>query len=140
MRSSFSDRKAAFAKGFVSAYLRVLQSILETNWSDCPANLEVVEQIVLARNRGQHGEHLSSFDVTHDGSTLEKYPSPYFVSPDERELFGEHWGASATFLMPTLEVTRKSLFSALDEVSKLADYIEDRLPIAWEWRNRQVCE
>jgi hypothetical protein len=51
----FGEAEKALAKkqGFVAAYIAVLGDILDTNWSDCPVRLDVIEQVVLARNRGQ---------------------------------------------------------------------------------------
>lgn len=41
---SFPDRKKAFKHGFLAAYLEVLGSILGSDWTDCPADLDVLEQ------------------------------------------------------------------------------------------------
>lgn len=63
------SEKKAFKKGFVAAYTGILDHILDTNWSDCPADLKIIEQVVLARNRGQHGGDLTSFYVSYPSST-----------------------------------------------------------------------
>lgn len=130
----FWDEKQAFKSGFVHAYLDVLEEILDTDWSDCPAKLDVIEQIVLARNRGQHGESVRDFDVTHDHSTMRKYPNPFFTNKEELESLPEWKDEGSTFLLPAVEVTRAKLFGALDEVEKLAEYIESRFGKAFEWR------
>jgi hypothetical protein len=133
---SFEEGKAAFKEGFVAAYLGVLRGILDTDWSDCPAELDVIEQIVLARNRAQHGDNLSSFDVTHDAAMLRNHPNLFFASEEESKRWAESGDSMSTFMMPALHVTRSKLFSALEEVEKLADYIERRLDKAWSWRAR----
>jgi hypothetical protein len=43
------SEKKAFKKGFVAAYTGILGYILDTDWSDCPADLKIIEQVVLAR-------------------------------------------------------------------------------------------
>jgi len=131
---AFRDERKAFKHGFVAAYMSVLGEILKTDWSDCPADLTVIEQIVLARNRGQHGADLTSFNVTHDGKMLEKHPQPFFASPDEREDWMREERSLASFLLPRIEVTRENLFAALEQVEMLAEWIDDNLDKAWTWR------
>lgn len=129
-----SERKA-FKKEFVAAYTGILGYILDTDWSDCPADLEIIEQVVLARNRSQHGGDLTSFYVPHDQHTLNKHPRPFFVSEHERELWmGDNGIATSRFLMPSVEVTREALFAAIEHVEKLADWIEGRMDKAADWR------
>jgi hypothetical protein len=132
----FKDKSAAFRHGFVAAYLGVLGPILETDWSDCPADRAVIEQIVLARNRGQHSEDFTSLQVTHDDTMLQKYPNPFFASEEERQAWSAAGEVQSTFLMPEIEVTREKLFDAVTEVEKLAEWIESRLDKAWDWRQR----
>lgn len=133
---SFKEGKGAFKQGFVAAYLGALRDIVDTDWTDCPADLDVIEQIVLARNRAQHGDYLSSFDVTHDPTMLKKHPNLFFATEEESKRWAESEESASAFMMPTLHVTRSKLFSALEEVEKLADYIERRLDKAWSWRAR----
>lgn len=94
----------------------------------------MIEQIILARNRGQHGETVHDFGVTHDHSTMKKYPNPFFANEEELQSLSEWKDEGSTFLLPAIEITREKLFSALDEVEKLAEYIETRLDKAYEWR------
>ena len=134
---SFGDRKQAFRKGFVPAYLGALEEILDTDWSNCSVDLDLIEQVVLARNRGQHGDDLTSFDVRYDEATLEKHPRPFFVSDDELSVLTSEQGSLASLLRPTLKVGAAQLSRALDEVDALAEWIESRLDKADEWRLRQ---
>jgi hypothetical protein len=134
---SFVDERKAFKHGFISAYLGVLGGILDTDWADCPADLTVIEQIVLARNRGQHGGDLTTFDVLYDWKMLEKHPLPFFVTADERESWIREEQNRPSFLMPSINVTRDNLFAALGHVEVLAEWIESRMDKAWEWRRRQ---
>jgi hypothetical protein len=129
------SKKKAFKKGFVAAYTGILGYILETDWSDCPADLKVIEQVVLARNRGQHGGDRTSFRVSHDQHTLDKHPRPFFVNEHERESWMEDDGtATSSLLMPSVEVTREALFAAIEHVEKLATWIEGRMDKAADWR------
>lgn len=133
----FEDNRALTKNGFVPAYLEALGEILDTDWSDCPAKLDVIEQIVLARNRGQHGADLMTLDIMHDGKTLEKYPTPFFASSDELKDWPREPGSLSWFVMPRVKITRDNLFEALSEVDTLADWIDSRLDKVREWREAQ---
>jgi hypothetical protein len=131
---TFQQRSTGFKNGYVRTYLAALGDILDTDWSDCPADLDVIEQIVLARNRGQHGEHLSSFTFTHDRSTLAKHPRPFFAAEDELSALTSEGGSLASFLMPSLKVDRERLHRAIAELERFAEWIDSRLDRAREWR------
>lgn len=137
---SFDNPKAAFKQGFVPAYFAALGEILETDWSDCQVDRALIEQIVLVRNRGQHGEDLASFTVTLDAKMLDKHPHPFFVSEDELSALTTEDGSLGSFLMPTIRVSSAGLQRAVDEVDALADWIEARLDRAHAWRMRQRSE
>jgi hypothetical protein len=122
-------------RGFVTANKAALGDILKTDWTDCPVRFDVIEQVVLARNRAQHGDHLTSLRVQHDSSTLRKHPQPFFASEDELKLWTDAGGdPDAFFTAPSLKIVRDNLFAAIAEIEELADWIEGRLDKAWEWR------
>ncbi len=135
---SFENRTATFRKkGFVRAYVDALGEILDTDWSDCPADLDLIEQIVLTRNRAQHGEDLTSFDVTYDQAMLDKHKRPFFISDEELSALTAEEGSLASMLMPTIRVDGPRLDRAIAEVDALADWIDSRGEQAYEWRLRQ---
>ncbi|HCM1473138.1 glutathione S-transferase C-terminal domain-containing protein [Vibrio parahaemolyticus] len=53
------------------------------DFSQCPVNVDVLEQMVLARNRTQHSEDITSNSVTHLERDLKRFPSPIFVNPSD---------------------------------------------------------
>jgi hypothetical protein len=123
-------------QGFVAANKLALGQILKTDWTDCPARFDVIEQVVLARNRAQHGGDLSSLRVSHDGKTLRKHLQPFFATEDELKLWTDAGGdPEAFFTAPSLKISRDNLFAAIVEIEQLADWIEGRLDKAWEWRD-----
>lgn len=123
-------------EGFVPAYKRILGQILDTDWVDCPADFGVIEQIVLARNRVQHNDNLYMLPPTHDAKTLGKYPRPFFANDDEIASWSQY-GDPPSFLAPSVKVTQEQLFSAIENVEKLALYVDSRMYKAWEWRAGQ---
>jgi hypothetical protein len=136
IRFRFTKELETVAKnqGFVAAYKAALGHILETDWTDCTASFDVIEQVVLARNRSQHGGDLTSFHVTHEGTTLRKHPRPLFASEEESQTWAAYGGEENSIFGPAIKVTRENLFAAIQETEKLADWIDGRLEKAWKWR------
>ncbi|WP_434118763.1 hypothetical protein [Sinorhizobium meliloti] len=130
-RPSTEAKKTLFKQGFVKGYKGVLSEILDTDWSDCPADLAIIEQVVLARNITQHTNDYSGFDAYYDDSTIRKHPSLFFVGGDKEELNPED---SASWFGRRVEVTEADLFRAIEEVEKLVGYIIGREDKAFEWR------
>jgi hypothetical protein len=131
---SNEELSKAKRRGWVALYRDALAIILDTDWADCPARFDIIEQVVLARNSSQHGTDLTSQRATHDARTLEKHPRPWFASDDEVRTWEEYGGNPRSFLVPRLTVTEDNLFAAAREIEVLADWIDGRLYKATEWR------
>lgn len=127
-RLSGEAKATAKKEGFLAAYKGALGEILETDWTNCPVRFDVIEQIVLARNRAQHGEHLSILGARHDPKTLTKHRDLIFASEGELKMWVEEGADPETWLAPRLEITEESLRAAITEVEKLAHWIEERIP------------
>lgn len=128
------DLKGLWKPGWVSVYKQALGEILGTDWSDCPADFAVLEQVVLARNRAQHGTDLTSLRVTHDSKTLGKFPRPFFANNAEVDAHEPADGAWAYIFNPAVEVRRDTLFAAIGEAETLADWIDAQGERVWAWR------
>jgi len=127
----FRPGKGAFKQGFVAGYKNVLSEVLDTDWSDCPADFAIIEQVVLARNSTQHMDDYHGFDAYYDESTVRKHPSLFFVSGDKEELDPND---PVSWFGRRIEVTESDLFRAIEEVEKLVAYIAGREEKAYEWR------
>ncbi|MDO6470034.1 hypothetical protein Q4498_18195, partial [Neptunomonas phycophila] len=57
-----------------------------------PANIELIDQAVLARNRGQQPDVLTMLQTTHSKSDLVKYPHTYFVSDTDQRVIVQYNG------------------------------------------------
>jgi len=133
---SDAENSATKGQGFVALYKNALGEILDTDWTDCPARFDVIEQVVLARNRSQHGSSLLSHQLRHDPDTLRKHPLPFFASDQELQEWRESGRDEDSYFAPMLEITKDKLFEASHEIEKLANWIEGRMDKAWEWRRR----
>jgi hypothetical protein len=126
---------AAKRTGWVALYRDAFGLIFNTDWSDCPADFRIIEQVVLARNNSQHGIELTSHRVVHDPKTLTRHPQPWFASDEEIAAWKEYGGDVRSLFAPALEVTQDSLFAAADHIEVLADWIDERMDRVTAWRN-----
>lgn len=110
-----------FKKGFIHGY-RTCFAKHGVNWSQCPANFSILEQVVLARNASQHVISITSTRTNHNVGTLRNHPSPLFVSDYEKNLLAKRGGS--WMMAPTVHVSRNALHQAIEEVEKLAEWLE----------------
>ncbi len=110
-----------FKKGFIHGY-RTCFATHGVNWSQCPVNFSILEQVVLARNASQHVTSITSTRTNHNVGTLRKHPSPLFVSDYEKNLLAKRGGS--WMMAPTVHVSRNALHEAIGEVEKLAEWLE----------------
>ena len=114
--------KAMGTKGFVRAYVDHYRTQL--GLLDCPADLEIIEQVVLARNSAQHNGNLVMNAVEHDSKTRAKYPRPFFSRPGGPD---EASDGLDTFLGEWVHVDREKLLRATEQVEVLADWLQGQI-------------
>lgn len=117
--------KRKHKKGWFHAYCEILEEV-GLDLKLCPANLELIEQAVLARNRGQHPEVLTMLQTTHSKSDLEKYPNPYFVSETDKRVIELDNGELSWWLSPNVYVDKPKLGAVISEVEKLCEWLEEQ--------------
>lgn len=114
------ERVALFRRGKVEAYRQILQAVMGDAFASCPVRFDVIEQVILARNDIAHGGDLMSVNARHNQKTLEKHPNPFFVDVDNRAQPG-----SLAWNVLKIEVSREKLLAAVDEVEKLAFWVQE---------------
>ena len=116
------DFKAEFKKGFVAGYIACFGEAMSFEGRDCPADLAVIEQLVLARNRTQHFD-INWPNVQHDEDTRSKFPHPFFARD------AEAWpdDGSSPFISPSVHINRDNLFRAIAEVEQLGSWLHGRI-------------
>jgi hypothetical protein len=111
-------------KGWFFAYLKILKEV-GVNIDDCPANMEIIEQLVLARNRAQHPENLTQIGVRHSGNDLKKYPNPYFISEDERKLLESRDLKSSWWLRPRVDFDHEKIETLIVEIESFCSWLDN---------------
>lgn len=111
-------------KGWFNGYREIF---IETGliMSDCPANLDIIEQIPIVRNRVQHPEQLTSIDIALSEKDLNMYPNPYFVKESESSLASEQ--ETPSWLFPqTISPTKEKIVEAISNVEQLCTWLESQ--------------
>lgn len=115
--------KKQFKSGFLAGYLACFSEATNADLrGECPADLDVIEQVVLARNSSQH----ASFQwphVEHDDKTRNGFPRPFFAKPDEAGTDDE----GNRFLGPWLHIDATNLGKSIDQVEQLGNWLHQRL-------------
>ncbi|MBJ7415972.1 MAG: hypothetical protein JHC88_11070 [Niveispirillum sp.] len=118
------EKAKAWKTGFTDGYLSELCDALSIDPNDCPADLAVIEQVFLARNRDQHPESIHSMNVTHSSSDRTKHPSPFFISESERAMYVGGELGDISFMSPSVHVDAEMLHRAIAESENLVDWLE----------------
>lgn len=132
-----AERKKAFRKGFLNGYLICFEQASGVERKDCPADLDLIEQVILARNRDQHPEDITSMRVTHGRVNAGAPGHHFFMSDEDRAMFSDREMQKVLFLNPVVHVSRKQLFAAISEAEKLADWLEVHL-LNTRWGPRPI--
>lgn len=79
-RFKVPNSKRKGKKGWFNAMKKEMRNC-GVDFTTCKLNLDILEQLVLARNRVQHADNITSNTVTHLPKELARFPSPTFVEP-----------------------------------------------------------
>lgn len=120
------DLKRAFRKqGWFVGYREYFKRYWSVPFDKCPANLAVLEELVLARNRVQHPESIIFQRANYSEADLRKLRRPFFVDDSELPAFAEADEQDKIWLMPPmLHVTAEKLSTAANEVERFANWLE----------------
>lgn len=119
--------------GWFNGYIEILKS-LEISMPDCPANLEIIEQVTLARNRVQHPEEITDLRIRHNKSYLKRFPSPFFAREEEMSFAklndsdGIYW-----LIEPSISATQEKLLEAIENVEIFCCWLEEDY-----WKSRKA--
>jgi hypothetical protein len=129
-------------QGFVAGFKECFRQVAELNWDECPADLSIIEQIVLARNvAAHHNGYLGSISVHYPKEVREKLESPLFLHDYEKGALDEDQKSVFTFLGSKLVITRETLDEAVRHVELLVDWTEPKLQeVRWRPRRRELAD
>ncbi|MBT9161330.1 MAG: hypothetical protein DDT27_01545 [Dehalococcoidia bacterium] len=118
--------KPTFTKsGWFNGYKRYFSSHFNVNFENSGCNLQLLEELVLARNRVQHPMSITSSSTNYSDDDLKKLPSPFFVSEREFELMVDTDDGERRWLVPPkIIVNAKNLLAAISEIRRFSEWLE----------------
>ena len=125
---SESLKKSVFKKqGWFAGYQVHFAQHFNMAFADGPANLEILKEVVLARNRIEHPSSITSHRTRYSDSDLKKLRHPYFVDERESALLANADDGNSWLMPPTLLVTDAQLLEAISEVERFSEWFESTI-------------
>jgi hypothetical protein len=126
--------RAEFKQGWFKGYKAYFLGEFSVAFEDSQCNLSLLEELVLARNRVQHPESITSHSTHYSEDDLKKLHSPFFIDSRDLELFSEQEEGERSWLMPpAIHVTPETFLSAVSEVGCFTEWLEKST--SWPQRN-----
>lgn len=120
--------KAEFKDGWINGYRVCFREQLGIRWKEGPTDLHLLEEIVLARNRAQHPESIARDGITYSKSDAKKLPKIFFVDNIDMQILSLAGGIEGSWIIaPTLRVTAEKLYTAITEVERFCDWLNERI-------------
>lgn len=113
-------------EGWLTGYQKYFMVQFGINFYDSGCDLNILEGLVLARNRSQHPDTITSLDVRHSEHDLKKVPNPFFANKRELELIGDDQ-FSSFFFAPTVTAKEAQIQAAISETKKFCEWLEKRI-------------
>jgi hypothetical protein len=103
---------------------------LGVDWTASGADLSLLEEMTVARNRIKHGSRGDSQSVIkrQDQDYLRRFPQALFESDLEARIF-----RNSGPKLRSIELTDEKLQKATDEIKRFASFIEEHLPVAMKY-------
>lgn len=97
----------------------------DLDFSASNSDLNLLEEITLARNRVQHPDSIVSMLPTYSKTDLKRNPNAFFVSDFERAMFSDAEEIEPKWIFePSVHLSKDKLVAAAGEVEKLASWLE----------------
>lgn len=112
--------------GWFHGYKAYFAQRLGVRFEESQCDLSLLEELVLARNRGQHPDSITTHNTHYADNDLKKLSRPFFIDDRELEQFAEvEEGAREWLMPPVVRVTGEKLCSAISEVTRFSKWLED---------------
>ena len=120
-----SEVDAMFKKNWLTGYQAYFAKHAGVEFAKCPVNLQLLEELVLARNRVQHPNSLTTESSRYSSSDLKKLPHPFFIDESDRELFATaSEGKNEWLLALAIDVTPEKFEESVKTIEQFAEWLE----------------
>ena len=121
-------RNKLFREGILKGYRSMFEEFTQVPWSGAPSNLEILEQVTLARNDDQHSGHITTVHAEHGEHRARFGERLLFVSDTDRKMWQHDPETLGNVFFGThVIVERDALFTAIRELETLAQWLEPQL-------------
>jgi hypothetical protein len=90
------------------------------------ADLRILEQVILARNRAAHVDSIVAQSVDHDEEMLRKHPQPFFMNENDQFIL-DIYPTIRQWLPINLKVDQEKLHTAINHAEFLVRWLEPYL-------------
>lgn len=125
---SDSRYKAAFKKGWLAGY-GAYCAALGVQWSQSPVDVDLLEQLVLARNAVQHSEDITSIRVRQSHSDAARFAEGHFADEFDIKLNESMQPGSKFIQPPHLDITDERLRIAIETVDHFCSWLDGQHPL-----------
>lgn len=124
---SIADYKKIFkVEGWLVGYQRYFKEQIGIEFQKSGCDFNILEGLVLARNRSQHPDTITSVDVRYSDHDLKRVPNPFFVDKRELEVIGDE-SVPLFLFAPTITAEEQHIEAAICEVEKFCKWIEGEI-------------
>lgn len=119
--------KKAFKRGRIAGYKEHFEQRFGIDFGSCPADLSLLEEIILARNVVQHPPSISSNRTQYSDADIQKLRKPNFLDEREARLLSDDKEDLPRYLLPIVHVSEAQLHTAIEEAEKFARWFEGQI-------------
>lgn len=111
--------------GWLAGYNAHFTKHFNIEFSAGPANLRLLEEVILVRNRIEHPPSITDQKTQYSASDLRKLRHPFFVDKTEMALLGySDEEAEPRFMLPTIHISEAQLLAAVAEVCRFSAWFD----------------
>lgn len=122
---SEEDKKRFKKRGWFQGYQAYFKSNFGVDFGQCPSNLSMLEEIILARNQVQNPEFITQQTSRYSEQDLKRVPAPYFADERHLNLLGEDEENRRWLLPPSIRLEPEKLDRAIQELKELARWLDE---------------
>lgn len=111
-------------KGWLQGYKTYFERHMRVPFVKCPVSLELLEELVLARNRVQHPDSITTDASVYSKADLKKLSRPFFIDEGDLDRLPDLTLDERWLLLPSIMVTPERLEAALRAVEQFAEWFE----------------
>ncbi len=132
------EKRDLKARGYIPVFVDILKEIIGED--NAGIDFGIIEQVVLVRNRSQHGTEIYTFTLRHDPNTLKKYPKPFFADEEDYIIWLDQGSTTDSWFTPDVEITREKLFQAVDQIDALSNWVDEHEDKIFKWRREHRAQ